>query len=891
MAWWQRFVNVFRSGYVDRKLEDELRFHLEARAEDLIREGINPREAAREAKRRFGNTLALRERSRDVKLLPWMESLWQDTRFGLRALRRDRAVTLAAILSLALSIGACTAAFILIDALILRPLPVYQPERLVYLTRDIPSGASEGQSFSYPLFQRLRDAAKADVELLAASDIGLRPAVFQGGEEERVNPQWVSGNLFLALQVRPALGRVLSPADDFRPGTHPVAVLNYEFWMRRFGGNRAVLGQWFTIEDKQFQIIGVAQKDFTGTEPGVRVDLWVPQMMYSPEALRGQAWNWFRILGRLQPGISAEQARRVLQAAFTSALRDWAPLNFRADDPPERIQRYLHAALHVRPASGGPSDLRRNFSRPLWILALVAALVLLIACSNMANLFMARALAREHEMALRISIGAGRGRLVRQVLVEGALIAGPACLLGLASAAVMAPAIVRALGTASNPVYLDLRADWRMVAFVLVAGTLTTIFFALAPALRASGASPHDALKAMSAKHSTRRRLLRPMVAAQLAFTFIVLFIGGMFLVSFERLSNVSLGFVKTGVLLSRIEAKELRNPQGNRQAALELLDRVRQLPGVSAAALSEFPLFTGGGWTQWVRIPGRLPDTLDSVVLPVSPGFLKAMATRLLAGRDFTVRDVQTQAPVALVNEAFVRHYFPGEDPLGKRFTRPSGRPGVADVTEEIVGLVRDAHYDSVRGSAPSTFYIPLRALSNATLELRGEADPLKLAPLVRESVRGFGHSARATDILLQSTLVSNMLIRERLLAVISGFFALVAVVLAAVGLYGVLSYSVARRTREIGIRVALGARQGMVIRLVLSEFAFLTVAGLGTGFAGGKMLARFISKLLYEVNPTDVSSITLPLAVLLAGAAIAGVRPALRAARVDPAVALREE
>jgi len=891
MSWVSRVVNALRGEHVDRELDDEIRFHVEARADDLVCEGMSAQQAEVMAKRRLGNSLALRERSRDVKLLPWLESLCQDARFGLRVLRKDLPVSLAAVISLALAIGACTAAFALIDALILRPLPVYQPERLVYLTRAIPGASSEGQSFSYPLFQRLRDAARQHVELFGASNLSLRPAIFQGAEEEKINPQWISGNLFPALHVGAALGRVLTPAEDLRPGAHPVAVLSYDLWKRRFGGSPGVLGQWFSIEDKHFQIIGVAQKGFAGIEPGVRIDLWVPQMMYSAQALRGQDWSWFRILGRLKPGVSAEQAQQVLQAAFTSARREWAPLNSRADDPPEAIQRYIHAALNVRPASGGPSDLRRSFSRPIWILALVAALVMLIACSNLANLFMARALAREREMALRFSIGASRGRLVRKVLVEGAVLAAMACVLGLVWAAATAPAIVRMLGTAGNPVYLDLHAGWRMFAFVLLAGLLATILFALTPAVQASGVSPHDALKAAGGKHSARRALLRPMMAVQVAISFMVLFIGGMFLVSFEKLLNVDLGFAQTGVLVSRIEAKELRDPQASRQAALELLDRVRQLPGVRAAALSEFPLFTSSGWTQWVRIPGRAPDTLDSVVLPVSPSFFEAMGTRLLAGRDFTVRDVEAEAPVALVNEAFARHYFPGADPLGKRFTRPSGRPGLPDVTEEIIGLVRDAHYDSVREPAPSTFYIPLRTLSNARLEVRAETDALQLAPLVREAVRSFGHSTRATDIVLQSTLVSNALIRERLLAVLSGFFALVAVALATVGLYGVLSYSVSRRTREIGIRLALGARQASVIRLVFSEIALVTVVGLVVGFPGGNALARSISKLLYEVKPADVSSISLPLAALLAAAGIAGVRPALRAAGVDPAVALREE
>ena len=885
MSWLSRLANAFRGGCVDRELDDELRFHLEARTEELMRSGVSAGEARRQARERLGNDLALRERSRDIRLAPWLESLWRDLRYGLRVLWKDRVVTLAAVLSLGLALGACTAAFALIDAMILRPLPVSQPERLVYLSFRY-RGPEPGQSFSYPMLQRLQAASGAQIELFAASNEALNSAAFGNGEEEKVRNQFVSGNFFRVLGIVPALGRLLSPADDSAPGSSPVAVLSYSFWMRRFGGSPSVLGSRFQLGGKPYRIVGVARKGFDGIEPGIRTDFWLPQAMVT-EALGDWSWNWFRILGRLQPGVTRQQAQQVLQAAFTNARRDWAPQAFGPNDAPERIQQFLTAPLYVRPAAGGPSDLRRDFARPMWLLAAVAGLVLLIACSNLTNLFTARAAARQREMALRISIGAGRARLVQQVLVEGALLASAACVLGFAFGAAVAPAIVGMLGSSRNPVYLDLQLTWRLVGFTTAAGVLSALLFALAPALRASGVAPQEALKG-GGKHSARSALLRPVLAAQVGIGFAVLFVSGLFLASFVKLVNLDLGFSGNGVVLFTLAARSgARNTQ---VAEADLLDRVRALPGVRSAGMSEWGLFSGSGRDQVIRIPGRAPDPALANVLPISPRFFQTMGMRLLAGRDLNQTDMEKRSGAVVVNEAFARHYFPGEDPLRKRFTWPAHGSNAPDVPEQIVGLVRDAHYGSVRDPAPPTMYLPMEHL-RGTLAVRAAGDPLRLIPAVRQAVRGFGPALEISEVVQQSTLVNNALLRERLLAVLSGFFAVVAVLLAAVGLYGVLSYSVVRRTREIGIRVALGARQSTVVRMVVAEIALATAAGSAGGLAAGEVLARSAAKLLYEVKPTGLPSIALPLASLLAAAAIAALRPAVRAARVDPAVALRED
>lgn len=896
MSWLSRVANAFRGGRLDRELEEELRFHAAARAEDLAREGVPAGDARREARLRLGNALALRERSRDIRMAAWLEALLRDARFGLRMLAKDRVVTLAAVLSLGLAIGACTAAFALVDALILRPLPVRDPQRLVYFTYDY-GGPLPSASFSYPMLQRLRQAAGSRVELLAASSQNSWSAGNFGGQTEKVREQFVSGNFFPVLGITPALGRTLVPDDDSPGQPHSAAVLSYSFWMRRFGGSRSVLGRWFQISGKPFQIVGVAHKGFAGIEPGILTDFWMPLTAYDKDAFADWRWQWFRILGRLQPGAEAAQVHGALQAAFTNARRDWAPEAFGPHDSPRRIEQFLTARLYVQPAGRGPSRLRESFERPLWILAAVAALVLLIACSNLANLFTARAMAREREMALRVSIGAGRGRLMQQLLIEGALLAAAACALGLAFGATAAPEVARMLGTSQNPVYLDLRLDWRMGGFAALAGLAAMLLFALVPALRVSATTPLSTLNG-GARQSERRLLLRPILAAQIGLSFAVLFVGGLFLVSFAKLANADLGFAPDGVVLLTVGTQNQQDMQAH-FAMLNLLDRVRALPFVKAAGVSLCAVFTNCEWSDDVVIPGRAPDKTEAVVLPVSQGFFDALGMRLLKGRALTRRDVDRQSQYVVVNEAFARHFFPGEDPVGKLFYRPESREPSRDYAsatrtgfpQRIVGLVRDAEYSSVREKAPPIYYIPLTQTWAASLAVRTAADPLVAVPALRDVVRHFGHGLEVSDVTLQSTLVRDTLVRERLLALLSGFFALVAVVLAAVGLYGVLSYSVVRRTREIGIRVALGARQGAVIKLVVSEIAIMTAIGLAAGFVAGKMLARPVLKLLYNVKPTDIASIALPLACLLGAAAIAAVRPAIRAARVDPAVALREE
>lgn len=890
MSWISRLTNVFRSSRLDRDLEAELEFHIEARTDELSARGLSREDAAREARRHFGNRLLVRESSREVKLISWLESVFQDVRFGLRMLLKNRAVTAAAVLSLALAIGACTAAFSLIDALILRPVPVPDPGQLVYCSYPTFGPSLIEQTYtSAALFDRFVQASGQKVELFGISYPGpLQPITLDdsGEQEESVRSQRISGDGFRILGIQPAIGRVLTASDDGQR----VAVLNYSFWVRRFGAGPAVLGRWFGFQGKQFQIVGVVRNGFDGLIPGYRMDVWFPSM--NATASQTASSDWDQVWGRLKPGIRSEQARQALQVVFTNYRRDHTDEFIRSGGAPDQLPKYKNAQLILSPgARGSASMIRMDFERPLWILATLVALVLLIACSNVANLLVARAAAREREMAMRISIGAGRARLLQQLLIESGLLAAAACVLGLAIAAATAPSIVNLLSPSDFPAYLDLQIGWRMLGFVACIGIVTTLLFGLAPAMHASAVSPNEALKAGGAKQSSRIGLLRPLLASQVGFSFVVLFLGGLLLLSFHKLTGVDLGFSKDRVALFDIRMK---NPARNDKAYLvasQLLDSVRRIPTVQAAGLSLQGLM--GGDYAWVmrpgiRFPGHPMESVKPRYFPVSTGFLETMQIRLVDGRDLTARDMAPGSTAVVVNQAFVRQYLQGENRLGARFESFDDDPRPAP--QEIVGVVQDAKYNNLREANSPTVYGSW-GRPDGVMEVRTAGDPLAVAPAIRQAINQSSAGLRVNSVTLQSTRINNTLLRERLLALLAGFFAIVAIVLAAIGLYGVLSYSVVRRTKEIGIRVALGARQLGVVRLVVSDVVLVIAIGLGIGIAGGFALGRSVASLLFEVKASDFWSLALPLACFLAASALAALPPAFRAARVDPVVALREE
>jgi len=874
MRTWNRIRHLFEHRKFERELQEELRIHREMAEENELRLGASQDEARHHVSRSMGSTMLAVEDSRSAWSFVWLDSMVRDTRYGSRMLCKSPIVTATAILSLALAIGACTAAYSLIDALILRPLPVRDPEGLVYLTypSDLP-GAPEDDSFTYPLFERLRDASREKVELFGVS--WPRPRdVTLGNSTEEIRAQFVSGDALAILGAKPALGRLLNAEDDRYPGESPVAVVSYEFWMRK-GGRPDILGQLLDYIEpspttrtkdtkRRLQIVGVVQRGFTGVDPGVKVDAWIPNMMFSPEAFTNDGWDWLLILGRPKSDVTREQAQQLMQRTL---------LDYRHDHPGD-----FRKQINVRSGANGASVIRKTFERPLWILATVAGLVLLIAGSNVANLLVARSAARHREMALRISIGAGRRRLVQQLLIESGLLAGMACLLGIGFAQAMGPAVVSRLLPTGQTAYLDLGLNWRVLTLVALIGASATTLIGLIPAFRSSSLSPGDVLRAGSDRHSTRRGLLRPLVAAQVAFSVTVLFTGGLLLLSFQKLSTLDLGFFRSGIVFFDLEDLG----ESGQAPALQLLDRVRQFPGVQAAAYSAWALLNDNRWISKVKIPGRT-DSGQTYQLGISPGFFDTMGIRLLEGRGFARRDLGPNSSAVVVNEAFARSFFPGQSVVGKQFDRDG------DLLE-IVGLVGDAKYLEIREPMSPTIYVPLGGQGDTVLAVRA-ADAGRIAPLLRQEILRAAPSVKVRSVTLQATLIDDLLVRDRLLALLSGFFGMVALLLVAIGSYGVLSYSVVQRTREIGIRMALGARAFQVIRLVISEIAVTVSLGVVAGLAGGFVLGHYVTRLLFEVKPGHAATVVFPLLGLMVVCLFAALPPTLRAVRLNPVVALRQE
>jgi putative ABC transport system permease protein len=898
MSWLSRFASVFRGDRLNRDLDDEIRFHLDARTEEHTRAGLSIEEASALSRRQFGSPALVRDASRDIKLFPRIESIFRDVAFAMRLWRRNKLVTGAALVSLSLAVGACTAAFSLIDALILRPLPVDDPQTLIYVGLRGPTDARDGLSFNYPLFREMRAASSRQVRLFAVSDQARRDAVFDDARQvEKVYGQWVSGDAFAILGVKPALGRVLASTDDINPGQHPVAVLSYDFWTRRFARNPDVLGRWVTLREKPLQIVGVAAKGFTGVEPGIMTEVWAPTMMWDDRAISDPDTRWFRIWGRMQAGVAQERARTVLQSVFTGFARDQVAR--RSEESRDRLEQLLNTRVHLRSAATGPSGLRESFARALWVLGALAALVLLVASSNVASLLVARAAARQREMALRASIGAGRGRLIQQALIESGLLALTSCALGAVLSVVATPKIVSMTSTSAAIVRLDVWPDWRVLVFLGGMGILVTFLFGLAPALHASAAPPADALKSGGGRHATHLGVFRPLVAAQIAFSFVVLFVGGLCLASFANLLRTDLGFDASNLALVSVTASSTGQPSqatlnGDQGPALaswsSLLERLEHTPGIDSASLSRWGLFAGSGRNKSVRIPGRPVDAYTPWYLQVSPGFLRTMRIPLVAGRDLEWRDARPELSTAvIVNESFARRYFPGESAMGKRFFRIDG--GATLVAQEVIGVAKDAKYTDIREPAPPTVYEPYWPQNAAVVQVRTRLEMGALLAALREEIPRAHAAFRLADVTPQSTLVDNHLVRDRALALLSAFFSLVASVLVIIGVYGLLSYTVLQRTREIGIRLALGAQPRQIVALVLREIGGMTLIGLVIGGAGAAFTGRFMTALLYEVMPSDTWSIAAPLLALLAAGAFAAVIPARRAARMAPTTALTVE
>ncbi|MGB6683533.1 MAG: ABC transporter permease [Candidatus Acidiferrum sp.] len=877
-----RLVNVFRGNHLNREIDEELESH--------IAEAIAQGRDAGEARRAFGSALRHREGSRDVRLIAWLESLRADAIFGWRQLMKTKVTSIAAILSLALAIGACTSAFRLIDALLLRPLPVSHPERLYDLARQGMGPEGKPQTFdgwAYPDFQLMRAAVAKQAELIALSYAQPVDLTYKSDEDmERACLQYVSGWMFSTLGVRPALGRVFTENDDLKPGGHPYAVLSNDYWTHRFGQDPNVIGRTFRMGNELYEIAGVAEAPFTGTEPGTMVDIFVPTMMNSGVTHKDSTWH--RTLAMVKPGVALEPMRQKLETT-SRAFEEERAKGFLGMSKKE-IDNFLNQKVLLEPAASGVSDLQSETRRPLTILGVLVGLVLLIACANVANLMTAQASARAREMAVRVSIGGGRWRLVQLVLVQSAWLALLAAAIGGVFAWWSGPFVVSMINPPDNPARLVLPADWQVLVFGMALALGVTLLFGLAPAVRASSVNPVSALKGGEDPHS-KRRLMHALVAVQVAFCFLVLFIAGLFVTTFKRLSNLPTGFSAERLLVLDVVAKQPQPVEFWDQVA----NHLRWVQGVQMVALADSPLLDGSSWNNFISVNGAPPNGILAYMRSISPGWLETMKIQLIDGRDFRPGDMQPGA--AIVNQSFAKTYFDGLDPVGKAVDL-SMDEGVR-LHYQIVGLVGDVRYKDLREPILPQLYVPFQSVdasgasgrkSAETLLVRTSlANPQSLASLLRQEVPRARSEFRVSRIRTQLEINQSHTVGERLLATLALFFAIVALLLAGVGLYGVLHYSVLQRRREIGIRIAVGARAGGIARLVTMEVFSMVLVGAAAGVGLGIVSARSIESLFYQVKATDLQMLALPSLAILAGALLAALRPVIQAVRIDPASMLR--
>jgi predicted permease len=832
---------------------------------------------------------------------------------------KARAFTLVAVLSLALGIGANTALFSLVDTVLLKKLPVKDPEQLVlfewlagdsfrlpmlsgYSTRDQATGLKTSTSFSYPAFERLREQNQALSELFAFE--AIEQLNVQAGEQAEITTgQLVSGNYYRGLGVQPLIGRTITD-EDLGPQAAPVAVVSYRYWQRRFGRDPSVVGRQINVNNIACTIVGVTPREFDGTlQVGESPDLSLPislepQLRANSGSLlsRADSW-WLQMMGRLKPGVTREQAQAALEPVFLqSALEMEAALPPPGQGQPARLEEVDRPRLKLSSGSQGLTEERKSYEKSLWLLMGVVGLVLAVACANVANLLLARSEARRKEIAVRLALGANRWRLVRQLLTESLLLAGLGGVAGTLFAlwAKDALMLLRPWGDASSNIELSL--DWRVLSFTVALSVLTGMLFGLVPALRATRVSLTTALKDSvkgAGGGTVRSFLTKALVVVQVAMSLLLLVGAGLFIRTLGNLRKVDGGFNQQNLLLFRVDPR-LNGYEKERLAVLyqRMLDRLEAVPGVRAVTFSRHALLSGSSNISLVYFPGqevKVGERNRAYRHQVRANFLEVMEIPLVAGRNLSPQDDARAPRVVVVNQAFVRKYLPNENPLGKRF----GFSPEKNSEIEIVGVARDARYRDLRDEIPPTVYGSYlqETLGQMNFEIRTAVEPALIVPAVRQAVAEVDSRVALFEIRTQAEQTSELFAQERLFTMMLSFFGLLAELLAAVGLYGVMAYSVAQRTHEIGIRVALGAQSRDILRMVINQGMILALVGVCVGLGAAFYLTRLLEKLLFGVKTTDPLTFVGVTLMLITVALVACFIPARRATRVDPLEALRYE
>ncbi len=829
-----------------------------------------------------------------------MREIAADLRFAARMLAKNPGFSAVVVLTLALGIGANTAIFSLMDQVLLRPLPVKAPQELVIL--DGPgmfSGNTEDDYvFSYPMYLALRDGGAAAFSSIVARFEADTTITFRG-RTERASAEAVSGNYFGDLGLAPALGRAIGPDDDRTPGAHPVVMLAHAFWQRRFASDPSVVGQTLSVNGRPMTILGIAPAGFRGLAVGEAADLFVPITMrqtLSPTRTDLFDWSsrWLQLTARLQPGVDVRQAKAAIDVVYRQALHE--DVKRLAHFDAESRGRFVAKELTLLPGATGYSDLREEVSAPLVVLMAMVGLVLLIACANVANLLMARATARQKEVAIRLSLGAGRARLVRQLLVESLLLSLLGALAGVFVAAWTGDLLLRALPYDDANLVLSAEPDLRVGLFTLAVGVATGLLFGLAPALQLTRPAVAHTLKdeAASVVGGSGGSIRRGLVVAQVALSLLLLVGAGLFARSLQNLRALDPGFRADRLLAFAVQPPLSGYDEARTQAfAVRVQEELRALPGVADAAVGTGRLMADAVWRRTVKVAGKErkegEDWSPQNTL-VSPGFFATVGFTFASGRDFTPADGTTAPRVAVVNEAFARWFFDGQDPIGRRFGW--GREKGDEI--QIVGLVKDVKVNNLRDETPRMVYIPLAQqdrVQGYSFYVRTAMPEEAVIPAIRQAMARVDPLIPVYNLRTMEEQIGASLFAERMVAVLSAAFGLLATLLAAVGLYGVMSYSVSRRTREIGIRLALGAPRERVLRMVLREVGTLGAWGLGVGLPLAVVLARLVSAQLFGLRPHDPLTLAAATVLIACVTLLAGLVPARRAMRVDPMLALRYE
>jgi len=909
MAWFRNmakgFWALFSRERVEHEMDEELRAFLDASAEAKRRAGMTPEEAAHAARVEMGSPNAVKHHIRSAVWETVVENLWQDLRYSIRALAKSPGFTLVAVLSLALGIGANTAIFSLMDVVMLRSLPVDEPGQLVLFGSGRAGGSTDSLPneswtlFSYPFYRSFSQINEVFSSVTAIKSIEFAThGTLAGGGREMLHASLVSGTYFSLLGVIPDRGRMLTEADDQTPGSGTVAVVSYAWWQRH-GNDPAAVGKTVAIEGTDYTIVGVAPKGFVGVMVGESPDFWIPLSM---EKEISPGWNglenkWFQslyLVARLKPGVTAAQASANTNLLFQQYIRG----EYLGQSPSQKdLADVAHAHIDLTSAARGLSRLRRQFSLPLEILTTIAGLVLLIACANLASLLLARGAARSREFAMRMAIGATRSRVVRQLLTESFVIALLGAALGVASAWKASHLLLTMASHSAEVAAMNVSPDLRVLAFSLALTVFTALLFGMTPAIRATRLDLNTSLKQTraAAAPSSRFSLARGLIVLQIALSLVLLAAASLFLRSLVNLSNVDAGFDKQNVLVFDLDEYSAGLPADARLVNLQkqIEERVQTLPGVHAASFSMFT-FNQGIWSNDVTAQGipRTPENSDDVLFNVvGNGFFSTWGLPIVAGRGFDSGDKIDSPTVAVINQTMAHMFFPNSSPIGRRFGLGNDPSHSRDI--EIIGVVKNAKYRTLDESPQTLAYFPytqrVQYFGNFSVRYSGEAG--QMVPAVRSAIAQVNPNVLIGSFSTLTDLVDESTANQRLIARLSAFFGLLAAFLVCIGIYGLLSYAVARRTSEIGVRMALGARRSNVLWLILREILVLVAIGIAIGVPLALAGNRLAAKLLYGLSPADPLSLFAAVVMMFAIATLAGYLPARKASLVEPTAALRCE